>query len=215
MVLGLPEVLDGTLYKNRDEIKEAILSLTLECLFPAFVSLRELRKVASDNEAPTLTKIKNFDDMCKSLWSAYKDRMSTVVKLMGYDIGFLFQKTSLFQKGCDEFLKAHAEVNSELVAHMERQRLAWQNKLAQFRNDYLEHQTLKRQDVTSFYSLQHAEILFENVWVAIEEMLVILMAANLPQMFRIRDIPESERQPNLPKRFGWALAPGHELPNKY
>jgi len=212
MSLGLIEVLDSTLYQNKDEIKDVILRLFMECLIPAFLSLRELRKIADKEEIPELTKTKNFDDMCKSLWSAYKDRMQSVAKLLGYDIGFLFQRDSLFEQGCDDFLRAHPEVNAELISRMKGNRAKWQPDLLRFRNDYLEHQTIKREDVASLYSLQHAEMFFGNVWVAIEEILVILMAAKLPPMIELREIPESERIPSLPKRFGWALANPPQLP---
>lgn len=125
ITLGLLEVLDGTLYKNKEEIKEAIAGLSMECLMPAFTSLRELRKIAGNSEIPTLTKIKNFDDMCRYLWTAYKDRMKGAAKLMGYDLGFLFQKDSAFEKGCDAFLKANPEVDPDLIARMKGNRATW------------------------------------------------------------------------------------------
>ena len=53
-----------------------------------------------------LNKVKRFDDMCKSLWSAYKDRMQTAARVMAYDIGFLFQENSSFEEGCKAFVLA-------------------------------------------------------------------------------------------------------------
>jgi hypothetical protein len=206
ITIGLPEVLDATLYEHREEIKEAILGIGMDCLLPAFTSLRELRKIAADIQIPTLTKTKNFDDMCRYLWTAYKDRMKSAAKLMGYDLGFLFQKDSAFDQGCKAFLKANPDVDPELIARMKRNRATWQPDLRKFRNDYLEHQKIRREDVAPFYSLQRAESIFSNVWVAIEEILVILLAAKLPPSFCLRDIPEAERNPHLPTRFGFALA---------
>lgn len=203
IILGLPDVLGGTLYTNRDEIQEGIAALGMECLMPAFLSLRELRKTASDEEIPILKKRKNFDDMCKSLWTAYKDRMAGVAQLMGYDIGFLFQRDRLFGEGCADFLRANPGVNPELIRLMEFNRTNWQRELATFRNDYLEHQKIKAKDIASFYSLERAEMLFKDVWTSIEEILVLLMAAKLPPGIGLREIPEAERDPGSPKRFGW------------
>jgi hypothetical protein len=205
LAIGLPEILDGTLYENRDAIKEAILDLTMHCLMPAFLSLRELRNIADKNEVPVLTKTKHFDDMCKSLWAVYKDRMANVAKLMGYDIGFLFRKDSKFKRGCDDFLKANPGVSPELIARMNVNRDTWQPDLVRFRNDYLEHKTMNHEDVASFYSLACAEALFDRVWVSVEELLVILMAAKLPAGFAVRELTDEERVPDLPKRFGWRM----------
>lgn len=210
--LGLPDVLDGTFYENRDEINEAIVLLSMECLTQAFLSLRELRKVAADEKCPVLTKIKYFDDMCKSLWTAYKDRMQSVTQLMGYDIGFLFKRDSEFEKGCEDFLKSHPEVSAELIARMKVNRATWQQELSRFRNNYLEHKTIKQKDVATLYSLERAEVFFQKVWIAIEELLVILMAVKVSPMFGVREIPEAERNPVLPKRFGWALKHPQPLP---
>jgi len=39
---------------------------------PAFMSLRELRTIAGDPNVGVLNKVKRFDGMCKSPWSAYR-----------------------------------------------------------------------------------------------------------------------------------------------
>ncbi len=208
ITFGLSDVLDATLYENAQQIKEAIMGLSLECLMPAFTSLRELRKIADDNSTPMLNKFKNFDDMYKYLWTAYKDRMQIVAKLMGYDIGFLFQKDALFEKGCEEFLRANPGVRAELIAGMRAIRATWQPGLMRFRNEYLEHQTIRREDVSEFYLLEWAEAAFHTVWTTIEEILVLLMEAKLPKSIRLREIPEAERDPGLPRRFGFSWAAG-------
>src|ERR1700693_2607737 len=83
ITLGLPDVVGATVFNNQKEIKDAIVNLSMDCLMPAFTALRELRKIAADDNIPVLTKIKNFDDMCRYLWTAYKDRMKSVGKLLG------------------------------------------------------------------------------------------------------------------------------------
>jgi hypothetical protein len=203
--IGLIDVLNATLYDNRNEIKNAIMGLSIDCLIPAFMSLRELRKIADDDKAPLLSKNKAFDDLCKYVWTAYKDRMTKTARLMGYEIGFLFQKDSFFEAGCETFLKNNPEVGPLIIPLMKHNRSSWQADLSKFRNDYLEHQTIKRHDVASFYSLTQAETWFQNVWIAIEEILVSCLSAKLPTMCCLREIPESERPPELPKRYGFAL----------
>jgi hypothetical protein len=212
LIIGLPQILDATLYRDRDAIRTSIRELAMYSVMPAFLSLRELRKIARDEKIPVLTKTKTFDDMCKSLWTAYKDRMKITAKLMGYDIGFLFQKDPQFEAGCTEFPRTHPEVSHELIMRMKGNRATWQPRLARFRNDYLEHQKIKREDVGMFYSLENAEMSFCNVWVAIEEILVILLAAQLPNMACLREIPEAERNPHIPLRFGFAWAMRPNLP---
>jgi len=62
----LPEVLNATLYPKRKEINSAILAIVMDCLMPAFMSLRELRTIAGDHNVGVLNKVKRFDDICKS-----------------------------------------------------------------------------------------------------------------------------------------------------
>ena len=206
LTIGLPDILDATQFPNREEIKESIRELAMDSVTPAFLSLRELRKLATDEKVPILTKQKNYEDMYKSLWAAYKDRMKITANQMGYDLGFLFQKDSLFDDGCAQFTKTRPEVSEELIIRMRRNREDWQLALRRFRNDYLEHKKIKREEVEEFYSLAHAERTFHCVWVAIEEILAILIATKLSGNFCFSDIPDTERNPSLPLRFRFGLA---------
>src|SRR5271165_2050932 len=136
--IGLTDVLGATLYDNKQEITEAMLIVSHDGLMPAFQSLRDLRKIVSQSDVPELDKIKNFDDMYKYLWIAYKDRMQSAARRMGYEIGFLFQKDSKFQQACEDFQKANPSVSPELIRLMKSCRANWQQELMRFRNDYLE-----------------------------------------------------------------------------
>ncbi len=207
-ISALPDLLGGAFYNSKPEIVSAIMRMLRDCLVPAFISLRDLRAVASNPATPLLTKTKYFDDMCKSLWSAYKDRVQIAVCQMGYDIGFLFENDIRFKKGCVDFAAANPHVDEGLIEQMKLNRSTWQSDLKRFRNDYLEHQKISYQEMAPFYSLHRAEELFERVWVGIEEILVILIAAKLPQATCLREIPDAERDPDNPKRFGFAFRPG-------
>jgi hypothetical protein len=204
IALGLLEILDTTYYPKRTEIKAGIME-TMKSLMSAFIALRHLRSVAGDPSAPLMTKMTHFDDMCGSLWTAYKDRMQNVTQLMGYNIGFLFETDAKFEKGCASFPTEHPQVDGALIQRMKQHRATWQSDLERFRNQYIEHRKLKQEDVASLYSLPNAEAFFKNVWVGIEETLIILMAAGLPPALCLLEIPQADRNPQVPKRFRVSL----------
>jgi len=214
VMIGLLEILGAAPYREveKGKIRDSITGLGTECLIPAFISLRELRQTANRPDVPVLNKTKNFDDVYKYLWTAYKDRTQTTARLMGYDIGFLFQKDSKFEEGCAAFPKANPDVSSELIRVMKIYRSTWQPELLRFRNDYLEHQTISREAVAEFYSLEKAERMFASVWIAIEEILVLLIAAKLSLGITIRELSKSEQVTGIPKRFGFAWE--NQLPPK-
>jgi hypothetical protein len=211
LVIGLSEILQATPLVNRDEIKGAIVELAMHSVGQAFLSLRELRAIAADPNVPHLTKTKAADEMYKCLWAAYKDRLQTAAKLIGFDIGFLYQNDSKFEEGCLEFMRKYPNVSSDLISRMRGYRSTWQPKLAAFRNDYTEHKTLDARAIAEFHNLAFAERMFEHVWVAAEELLFFMIAAHLPRFFGYVEIPVSERDPIKPLRFRPVLV-GVSLP---
>jgi hypothetical protein len=60
--------------------------------------------------------------------------------------------------------------------------------------------------VAAFYTLEQAELLFANVWQAMEDIAAVLLQTLLPSGISLREIPENERDPAVPKRFGFAMA---------
>jgi hypothetical protein len=205
--LGLSDVLDGTELPNKQEIKEELMSGVLfGSLVPAFGSLKELRALTGRSDVAEITQIKNFDDMYRHLWAAYKDRMQKVMALMGFDIGFAFTDEKSFVRGCEQFRAKHPGVDAALLDMLAVDRATWQSQLAKFRNKYLEHQSLRREYVADLYTLDKAEIAFHNVWEAIEDILAILAASKLYPGVQLVEIPEATRNPQCPKRFGFAWA---------
>ena len=95
------------------------------------------------------------------------------------------------------------DLKDELVSMMKKYRRDWQNGLADFRNNYLDHvgPGSKQEDFTQFYSLEAAEQMFHNVWVAIEEIVILLLAAKLLAGVGIYEIPEAARTSYIPLRF--------------
>lgn len=202
--LGLIDISDVTNFKERKKINDAIFEILLEGLMPAFISLRELRKGES---VPIITINKSYYNLYNHLWVAYKDRMQRVVKLLGFDVGFLFQKESQFKQGCENFLKQHPNVNQAFTKMLADQRKSWQNILSIIRNHYLEHKILDIKQVERFFTIENAEVLFCNCWQAIEMILVILLRTGMPldKGIDIADIPEKERDPSCPKRFRFVI----------
>ena len=85
------------------------------------------------------------------------------------------------------------------------ERTTWQDKFAFFRNEHLEHRRpLPPEFVATFYTLDQAELAFTNTWEAMEDIAARLLETKLGPPFSLRDIPENERDPALPKRFGFA-----------
>ena len=130
LIVGLKEILEGTSLPSRNEIWEEMGGITVDCLLPAFSSLRELQAAVGDPRATVLSKTKAFDDLCKYLWAAYKDRMQTTARLMGYDIGFLFDKPAKFNVGREKFQADHPMIKPVLMTRMEFNRSTWQPGLA-------------------------------------------------------------------------------------
>lgn len=170
--------------------KEELQNLVLECLIPAFLSLRELRQSVG-KEVPILTKLKHFNDMYRTLWTAYKDRMQTIVKMLGFNIGFLFENDQKFEKGCAQFLADNPRIHPEFHDMLKWDKDSWQNRMSKLRNDLLEHKTLKPEDFPEFYTLQSAEVAFDNVWMAIEDILATLASSRFSQQFCLTEIPNT------------------------
>jgi hypothetical protein len=211
--LGLTEVFDAMFVQSHEDtltaqqIKHELNDLVMECLIPAFLSLRELRQSVGNEEIPVLTKLKHFNDMYRTLWSAYKDRMQTIAKMLGFNIGFLFENDQKFEKGCAQFLTDNPRIHPELHDMLKWDRDSWQNRMSKLRNDVLEHKTLKLEDFPEFYTLNSAEIAFDNVWMAIEDILASLAASKFSEQFCLTEIPNTRNHTAL-KRFGFGFAEG-------
>jgi hypothetical protein len=96
---------------------------------------------------------------------------------------------------------------ADLIEMLRDDRRSWQKKLALFRNEHLEHRReLKPEFVASFSTLAGAELAFETVWRAVEDISVQLLIAHLAPGVSLVEIPEVERDPAVPQRFRFAVA---------
>jgi hypothetical protein len=76
-----------------------------------------------------------------------------------------------------------------------------------YRNDYLEHRVAEpdAKMIAAFHRLGSAEATFENVWQAMEDYVALYVIASLPPEIQVVEIPEAERDPSRPTRFGFAI----------
>lgn len=206
VMLGLLTIVDATTLANREEIKHAI-AFVYEALVDAFNDLRELRRLEGDASIPVTEREGAYSSFYVHLWRAYKDRFQKgLPPALGYDIGFLWRSDVRFDAGAARFQAEHREVGAQLIEMLRDDRRAWQQKLALFRNEHLEHkQQLKPEFVVTFYTLAGAELAFENVWQTIEDISVILLIPHLAHGIELAEIPDSERDPAVPRRFGFNI----------
>jgi hypothetical protein len=207
LMVDLPAIVDVTTLEKRDQVKEAFAA-SFRALVDSYNDLRELRRIESDPNVPLSEREGAYSAFYVHLWRAYKDRFQKEVPAaLGYDIGFLWRSDNEFEAGVEQFLRNHPEVDTQLIDMMRDDRRIWQNKLALFRNEHLEHKReLDTAFVGTFYTLAGAELAFENVWRAIEDISVMLLVPHLAPGITLVEIAEAERDPAMPRRYGFAVA---------
>jgi hypothetical protein len=206
LMLGLRELVYAVpaFGATRDDFVNE-LGEVFESLGMAFEELRGLRERLAEG-APALDVERSYSSFYGYLWKAYKDRFQVAMRTLGLDIGFLFQKDSLFEARAAELVGGQPELG-DLIALMRRDRTDFQKALADYRNKYLEH---RRGDpdprlLGSFHRLDSAETAFENVWQAIEDYVALYVIANLPPFIEVVEVPEHERDPARPTRFKFVV----------
>lgn len=183
------------------DIKEAIMIVLVEGLLPAYEHLRLIRAF-NGKQIPLLNRRQHFEDFTSALWRAYKTLTPKATKLLGFDIGFLFQDPGKFESGATAFSTAHPD-RAFVTEYLRIQRANWQDALGRFRNDFIEHRGAEREEFAKFYELQMAESLFNAVWRTIADLLPAFIAANFLGIAGIEEIPLNERDPKNPRRFRW------------
>jgi len=196
------ELLDATaIYgAERDAIKEAIMTILVEGLMPAFEHLRKIRQSVS-TPIPELNRRQLYEDFARVLWHAYKDLMPKAALLLGFNIGFLFEQDTKFEKGIGEFNDKHPSLIMDIPGVLRRQRANWQQGFHKFRNDFLEH---RKQDIATFeiyYRPETAEKLFDHAWRTMADLFPVFIEAHYPPIWSIKEISPAERNPNRRRRF--------------
>lgn len=192
--------------KHKNEIKKWIFEIFTE-LDSAYSELLEVQKLEGDSNVAINTKKAKYQNLYSSLWRAYKDRFQKACAAIGYDIGFLFKDDKNFEKESVYFVRNHPEIKERFRKMLKIDRRIWQNGLSDFRNKYIEHKEIGESIEQIFYKHDSAKNIFDNVWQAIEDTMVIFIAAKLKEPLTIVEIPEEKRDPACPERFKVGLTP--------
>jgi len=214
LMLEMSELLDGTTIPEpkRSEVKHAIMTISTEGLLPAFENLKRIR-ASLTKQMPVLNRKQVYEDFSRVLWHGYKDLMQRAALLMGAKIGFLFDTNAKFERGLAEFRQAHPSVPQGFGDHLRTQRTNWQNDLADFRNLFLEHRQEEPEKFSVFYQPESAEALFDSVWRTTADILVMLLAIQLPPGVGLEEIPATKRTAQNPRRFRWVIPSQPDLPD--
>jgi hypothetical protein len=180
-VLELHPLVDaGTIFEpGRSKGKEALTSMLIDGLMPAFLELEQIR-ASVGRDIPFMNREQLYEDLARKLWKTYKGLMQNAVRLMGFDIGFLFENDKRFYEGSKEFRQANPELRPWFEEFVESVRASWQKELARFRNTWLEHPSGEPKQFAKFYRPDFAEELFRAVWQTIVNILPALLELRLP-----------------------------------
>jgi hypothetical protein len=206
LMLEMAELIGGTMIPEpkREEVKHAIMTISVEGLMPAFEHLKRIRASVTE-QMPVLNRKQLYEDLTRVLWHGYKDLMQRAATPMGANVGFLFRNDASFEKGLAEFREAHPSVLPWFGDHLRAQRANWQNDLADFRNHFLEHRQEEPEKYKIFYQPDSAEALFDSVWRTTADILVTLLAMHLPPGVGLMEIPVAQRSAQNPKRFSFVI----------
>jgi hypothetical protein len=191
---------------QRQQAKEAAMAIMMEGLLPAFLEVKKIR-LPIGADVPVLDRMQPYEDFARKVWKAYKELMQRAAELLGYDIGFLYQKETRFEDGLKTFRKAHPDLPDAFEKLLRSARANWQNELAEFRN-FLEHQGASdRSKFRKFYEASNIEVLFDLVWRTIVEIIAAFLSLSLPLGFRLIEQSPDDPGPRWPNRFRYAQIP--------
>ncbi len=206
LMLEMPELVDaGMIFEpQRQQVKEAILTISMEGLLQAFEHLKQIR-ASVHQTMPELNRKQYYEDFTRVLWHAYKDLMPKAADLMGFDIGFVFQDDKKFEKGLTKFVARHPSLPQPFGPYLRQQRNNWQKSMQDFRNLFLEHRREEPDKFKNYYLPDQAEGSFEVVWRTIADILAICLRSHMPLGHTFVEIPVNERRPEHPRRFRFVL----------
>jgi len=185
---------------KREAVKNAIMTLLIEGLMPAFEHLRKIR-ASVINSVPELNRRQLYEDFARVLWHACKDLFPKAVLLLGFNIGFLFRGDKDFEKELAEFMSKAPFLILDVPELLRQQRAIWQQGLAGFRNDFLEHRKKDVVEFAAYYQPQTAEMLFDHAWRTMAELFPAFTEARFVPTWSIIEIAKHERDPKRLRRW--------------
>lgn len=191
--------------EEREELKNAIMTVLIHGLMPAFSQLRKIRE-SKDNPFPIMDRREEYHDFCRKLWKAYKDLTQRAATAARFDIGFVFRDEKEFTKGLPIFTAKFPKVRSRFADFVSSARARWQNDLAIFRNTFLEHQVGDPERFAKYYDANYVEKLFEDVWNTIVDLLAMLLESKIASGMKL-GLPDRKQYPDWPNRFMFYLQP--------
>lgn len=145
-----------------------------------------------------------FEHLYSALWSAYKDRFAKLMKLIGYDVSFMFAKPEDFEPKATAFSELHPN-KSWLVDYAKQLRDAWQNDLAKNRNAFQHDGDLR--NITDLNDPQTAKEVFEVVCYVVEGVFAMLSEEKLEANWKIALLDDDETVFGRADRFTLRLYP--------
>jgi hypothetical protein len=201
--LGIADLIAATPLNADPKVTEA-LGNVFYGLVDAFNDLRRLRDLTADDKTPVSELNAAYSSFYGHVWRAYKDRFQAFVQTLGVDLGFLWKNDKEFNAIAPKFLLKHPVLGEVFMDMLADERATWQIKLAKFRNEHLEHhKDLPAGFVEPFYTLQQAELSFQNVWQAMEDIAAHVIALQFPNGVTLVEIPEEQRDAGNERRFGF------------
>ena len=185
---------------ERDAVKNAVTTVLLEGLMPAYEHLRKIRRSAT-TALPELNRRQLYEDFARVLWHAYRHLFPIAAKLLGFKIEFMFyEKDEDFEQKVPAFMSKSPPLIVNVPELLRQQRRNWQQELASFRNDFLEHRK-NAASFADFYQPKSTESLFEQAWKTMALLLAVFIEAHFLPIFSIMEIPPNERDPKRLRRW--------------
>jgi hypothetical protein len=204
LTLDFKELLHGTQVfgSQRTKAEIAMVTLLVEGLLPAYTHLLSIE--TSSAQDALLKRLQRVEDYISALWRAYRTLFPKLTKILGFEISFLFQDDADFLKGVATFEKDHPNVIG-IQAFFKTQRDGWQNELANFRNNFIEHRNIPRAQFDVYYEGRKARETFELVWQVIEETLIVFLASYVRNAVGVARVPKADQNKSHPRCFRWVI----------
>jgi hypothetical protein len=171
-------------------ITDAFWSMVLEGFTPAFIHLRNAMVMSAQPNAPILNLRTEYNAFYSALWTAYHHKFADLAREMGYRINFLFSESEeKFASQSKQFGEQHS-IGPDVIAQLGKDRIEWQNRLADIRNKVVQHAQIPADSVPAIYEPANANAYFDNCWQAAEWFISILLGKHLPNSLEIAALPD-------------------------